>query len=285
MLNDKHAYLIITHNEFEILKLLISALDDVRNDVYVHIDKKVKHLPNLSVKKSRLFVIDKRIDVRWGHVSQIKSELLLFERALKNGPYAFYHLISGTHLPLENQDFIHSFFQKYYNKNVFCNLKRKYGDYSEILKLHRINLFLRYYASPNVLLSRTSQFLWKLFIAIQRELGIIINDNKDAYWANNWCSLSHDAVKYIVDNKKNIINRYRWSFCGDEFFIPTELSKNACCVMERCDLLLFGIIERSNARVIEMSDYERMINSGCLFARKFSVSNNDVVEAVIHKII
>ena len=41
----KHAYLIIAHNEFEVLKRLISALDHEANDIYVHIDAKVKPFP------------------------------------------------------------------------------------------------------------------------------------------------------------------------------------------------------------------------------------------------
>ena len=39
----KHAYLIIAHNEFEILKRLIQALDDERNDIYIHFDRKLNH--------------------------------------------------------------------------------------------------------------------------------------------------------------------------------------------------------------------------------------------------
>lgn len=38
----KHAYLIIAHNDFEILENLIILLDDMRNDIYIHIDVKVK---------------------------------------------------------------------------------------------------------------------------------------------------------------------------------------------------------------------------------------------------
>ena len=38
----KHAYLIMCHNNFEQLKLLLKLLDDERNDIYVHIDKKAK---------------------------------------------------------------------------------------------------------------------------------------------------------------------------------------------------------------------------------------------------
>lgn len=37
----KHAYLIIAHNEFELLKLLIDRIDDARNDIYIHIDQKL----------------------------------------------------------------------------------------------------------------------------------------------------------------------------------------------------------------------------------------------------
>lgn len=40
---DKHAYLIIAHNNFEVLEILIKMLDYKHNDLYVHIDKKVKN--------------------------------------------------------------------------------------------------------------------------------------------------------------------------------------------------------------------------------------------------
>ncbi|UVV53809.1 hypothetical protein NXY15_04150 [Bacteroides thetaiotaomicron] len=43
----KHAYLIIAHNEFEILKRLIQALDDERNDIYIHFDRKAESLSGL----------------------------------------------------------------------------------------------------------------------------------------------------------------------------------------------------------------------------------------------
>ena len=36
----KHAFLIIAHNEYPILEVLLSMLDDERNDIYLHIDKR-----------------------------------------------------------------------------------------------------------------------------------------------------------------------------------------------------------------------------------------------------
>ena len=39
---QKHAYMIIAHNEFDLLEILVRLLDDPRNDIYIHIDAKVK---------------------------------------------------------------------------------------------------------------------------------------------------------------------------------------------------------------------------------------------------
>ena len=66
----RHAFLILAHNEFQILRILLSMLDDERNDIYLHIDKKVvlgsleQYLFRLA--KARLFVLEQRLDVRWG---------------------------------------------------------------------------------------------------------------------------------------------------------------------------------------------------------------------------
>lgn len=113
-MKEKHAYLIIAHNEFEILKILLSMLDDERNDIYLHIDKKVRNidLTEFQTKKSKLIILDKRVDVRWGDYSQIKLELLLFETAYKNSKYTYFHLLSGVDLPIQTQDYIHRFFLK-----------------------------------------------------------------------------------------------------------------------------------------------------------------------------
>ena len=69
-MKDRHAYLIMTHGNFEILKLQLEMLDDSRNDIYIHVDKKVKNFDFLFfrtyVKKAHIEFTKKRINVRWG---------------------------------------------------------------------------------------------------------------------------------------------------------------------------------------------------------------------------
>ena len=36
----KHAYCILAHSQWDQLQLLIDAIDDSRDDIYLHIDKK-----------------------------------------------------------------------------------------------------------------------------------------------------------------------------------------------------------------------------------------------------
>ena len=105
----KHAYLILAHTEFDLLKLLVSCLDDERNDLYVHIDRKVAVLPELHTEKAGLEMLENRIDVRWGDVTVVEAEYALVEAAVAKGPYQYYHLLSGVDLPLKSQDYIHRF--------------------------------------------------------------------------------------------------------------------------------------------------------------------------------
>lgn len=66
---NRHAYLIICHNNFKILQMLLSAIDDDRNDIYIHVDKKAVDVPFEDIRgavcHSPLTFIE-RVSVNWG---------------------------------------------------------------------------------------------------------------------------------------------------------------------------------------------------------------------------
>lgn len=121
----KHAFLIIAHNELRILNILLTMLDDSRNDIYLHLDKKWKlNIQYLyHPQKANFFFVKKRMDIRWGDISSIKLEFKLFRMAYENGPYMYYHLLSGVDLPIKSQDYIHEFFKKIMEKSLLVLLK------------------------------------------------------------------------------------------------------------------------------------------------------------------
>lgn len=275
----KHAYLIIAHNEFEVLQLLVSTLDDERNDIYAHIDKKVRNLPELHTSKSKLSILDKRIDVRWGTVSQIETEMLLFETALSNGTYDFYHMISGTHLPLKSLDEIDGFFEQ----RRGCELMRIYKptEWQIDLKLRRYHFGIRNYQSGNKARKWISQTFWRANMAVQKLLNIRRNTECDFVKSDNWLSLTEKAVSYLVANKERILKKYKYSFCGDEYFVGSELSsaREDFKIMNESKLL-YTVFGNANPKVLTTSDYDDMIASDCLFARKFSKSESEIIKKV-----
>jgi hypothetical protein len=112
---SRHAYLITAHHQFEILEKLLILLDDPRNDIYIHIDSKVKEFDFDRfagiLKYSSIFFVP-RIPVFWGGYSQIEATLILLRESAVKG-YDYYHFISGVDLPLKTQDHIHDFFDKH----------------------------------------------------------------------------------------------------------------------------------------------------------------------------
>ena len=64
----KHAYLIIAHNNFYILKKLIALIDDERNDIYIHVDKKTKNFKKddfINIcKKSQILNCKMKLELR-----------------------------------------------------------------------------------------------------------------------------------------------------------------------------------------------------------------------------
>ncbi|MBQ8429671.1 MAG: hypothetical protein IJX30_06205 [Clostridia bacterium] len=85
---DKHAYLVMAHDNFRILKKQIELLDDEKNDFYIHIDERVEKFDSNylleNIKKSKVKFISNR-KVFWADYTQTQTELDLIGEALNNG--------------------------------------------------------------------------------------------------------------------------------------------------------------------------------------------------------
>ncbi|MBB6130757.1 beta-1,6-N-acetylglucosaminyltransferase [Mucilaginibacter lappiensis] len=274
----KHAYLIIAHHEFNVLKRLLQMLDDERNDIFIHFDKKVKDIPVLQTDKSALHIIKKRINIRWGHISQIEGEYALMEAAMQTDNYKYCHIISGVHLPLYAQDYIHDFFDQLGNLQLLTPMPTYLDEIKN--KMMSYNFFLYNFSGR-----RTYQILWRLGHRVQRLLKIQRHVGTVFKKASNWMSITDGAVRYMISIKEQVLRKYRYTMCGDEFFTPTELENSALreLVLYNERMLKFEI-GRANARTFRLEDFDELMTSGCLFARKFSETDMDLVEKIVETI-
>jgi hypothetical protein len=292
----KHAYLIIAHNEFEILKLLVAALDDARNDIYIHFDAKCGELPLLKCAESKLYILPKRIDVRWGDYSQIETELQLFEYAHgmleRNGvSYQYYHLLSGVDIPLKNQDYIHDFFNTHKGKEFL-------GFYQGNLELELRKKVQMYHLFPK---NFTKDGKWTfrnivraVFCRLQLYLGIKRNKDICLVRGGNWASVTNEFVEFLLSKKKEIKKRFHHTFCADEVYKHTLCwnSKFKDSIYNPQNEAL-GCMRDINWIVTErfsylpsftMDDFERLRNSPMLYARKFDAANIDIVKRIISEL-
>lgn len=292
----KHAYLIMAHNEPYILERLLKLIDDKRNDIFIHIDKKwddfdFEYFQNV-VKESSLY-FTKRLDVKWGSKKQIDCEMLLFKTAKEKGTYAYYHLLSGTDLPLKTQDEMHAFFDKdpHTEYVIFDN----HEDISEdALKRIKYYHFLVSWARSDNKFKRW--FFGKFHfqsLKIMRKIKInrlkkySLNFRKGA----NWVSLTDEFVSYVLTKEKLINEIFKYSYCADELFVQTILYnspyyKNVCSKKNDDYQSLKRLIDwnRGQPYTFKSEDYDLLINSDCFFARKFSVKvDKDIIDKIFEK--
>lgn len=214
----KHAYMIMAHHREDLLECLISALDDERNDIFVHIDKKSMIDENkLKCNHSNL-IFTERINVNWGGYSQIACELLLMKTAVSHGSYEYYHFLSGANYPLKNQDYIHSFFVKN-NGKEFIGFDNA-ADYSERTKYY---ILFSEYGKLKGITGKCILALRSISVFVQKLIGIDRN-KKHSYAIKKGCayfSLTSKAVKYILDSEKAIYELCHNTICCDEVFVQT----------------------------------------------------------------
>ena len=276
----KHAYLIIAHNQFKTLQELLSVLDDTRNDIYVHFDKKLHSIPDLQTHHAKLIVLRERVKVIWGDVSQIKAEYALFKAARYSGErYSHLHLISGTHFPLKSNDYLHEWFDSHTGS---CILKHVNSTKDEVqMRFGLYHFFLKHLVDRNPFVNKLYHLGWRCCLGVQKALGIRRDTSFVRGKASQWCSLTEDAVDLLLAKEKDVLKQFRRSFCSDEFFALSVLegSEVPFCFDDR---ICFVEFVRTTPKVFTEEDFDLLISSNALFFRKMSDLNLPLAKKIEH---
>ena len=275
-MTNKHAYLIIAHKSDYTFTSLIQLLDDPLNDIYIHMDKKNTGFDERAIltKYSKVFFTE-RLSVTWGAYSLVHVELILLKKAVL-GKYQYYHLLSGEDLPIKSQTIIHDFFDSIGNKIFLDFYSRDFTHHTRI----------KYYHFFQELLGRKNNIFWnRWFIKGQKLLGI--NRNKGIQFGKGaeWFSIPHTFAQYIVDHEAWIYQTFRYTLCGDEIFVQTLLLQSPYAdwlFYNRFDDNSFSIMreidwKRGNPYIFRSSDFDMLMASDRMFARKFDCKVDRII--------
>lgn len=268
----------MAHNEFTILEKLIILLDDPRNDIFLHIDKKANNFLESNfrhlVKYSDLFLCD-RMPISWGGFSQIRCELELLKESTKQ-PHVYYHLISGVDLPIKTQNEIHAFFEMNSGKEFISYDPRSFSEnFSERIQyFHFFQEYLGHRKEKDLYF-----YVNKLSLKIQQLIGInrIKSSNLEYKKGVNWFSITQDLAEYLVSQQKNIKSQYEYTKAADEIFLNTIAWNSIFRKTISDDSLRLIDWKRGKPYIFRKEDYETLMNSNALWARKFSEQTDPVI--------
>ena len=281
----KHAFLILAHTDFAVLQLLIASLDDSRNDIFVHFDRKVKTLPKCHTEKAGLFILEQRVDVRWGDYSMIEAELVLFQAARDRGPYHYYHLLSGVDLPLKSQDAIHTFFDEH-DGQEFVGYSR--ATMTPVLseRMQRWYLFPCHFKSDTLV----TYHLRRWFLCLQHALKLYRNRGASFGKGPQWVSVTDCLVRELLSRKRWIRKTFTHTCCPDESLFQTicldsPFHERVHYPEEGDDVLgskrFVGWRANGTLQDWNWPDLDALKSSSALFARKFNSRDPKFLQAVL----
>ena len=282
----RFAYLIMAHDSIEQLKILLRLLDHHENDIYLHIDKKsdiqeAECIECISEAKIHTYKI---YSVYHADISLTECQLFLLREAVKE-QHDYYHLLSGHDLPIKRHSQIVEFFEKNNGKQFIHFVSDEYATNDASIYYHFLHGWIKRH--PN------SAFLglaWKLetkLIDLQR----ILHVRRKLYWGGEWFSITHALAEEFCMYHELLLKKVRWTIASDEYVLQTfyktmasgnyelyEQEKSPGNYVTSARLIDW---KRGNPYVWRMSDYEEIMNSDRMYARKF---NWDTDKEIIIKI-
>jgi Core-2/I-Branching enzyme len=115
------AYILLVHENFENVKLLVEALDDPTVFIYIHVDLASpnefhEQIHSLAKEKSNIAVMGTQFSIIWGHMSLLWVEVRAFFDLLDLIEFDYVINLSGSDYPLKSA------------KTIYQTLERKPGS-------------------------------------------------------------------------------------------------------------------------------------------------------------
>jgi hypothetical protein len=263
------AVLILAHKNIDLLNRLVGHLAE-DFDVFVHLDKKSALTAADVLRHDRVDVVS-RYRVYWGSFNQIRAMIDLLERAYRGG-YDRYLLISGQDIPIRPNSEMIDFFQDNDDEFIECT-PLPCGFWFD----GGLNRITQYHANSGrgvagvrkhaILLTRVYFKFIRSVLRIRRRLDYNFYGGEGAF------NLSQACVGRILDyiqTNPSYLRRFRHTESADEIFFQT-------IVMNECSER--SIVHASlryadwhtgpeSPRILRVSDYGQVRDSGMLFARK-----------------
>ena len=269
------ACIIMAHKEPQQIERFIKKFSQFPFDFYIHLDKKISKAPfDYLIEIPRVHFVSKRIRVRWASYSFLHALLLAFKEVLGKGPYDFISVMSGQDYPIKPVADIYHELEKNKGRNFIS-----YEEGSEWWT-HAITRIKKYHFTNFGFRGRYRiQFFLNAMLPVRKfPLPYTLYGGPRAMCM----TLSADCAGYICDfisSNKQLRRFIRFTWGPDEFVIPTLIMNSAFknTVINNNFYYIDWTKGGTNPKTLTFEDYELLISSDKMLARKFDIKTDSVI--------
>jgi hypothetical protein len=268
----KMALIIFAHKQPDQIERFIKRMHHPSFDFYIHLDKKISIDSFIFLEKiENVFFIRNRKEVIWASHRFTEAILNSTEEVLaSNRSYDFVGTFSGQDYPVQSAEAIANYYANRLNHSFFSMEESDSFWWSHAIT--RINKYHFTYFK-----FRGRYRLQFIVNALLPKRAFPIFDQLYGGPNGSWWTLSTDCASYLVDfmNKNKRLQRFaKYTWCSDEFLIATiimnSIFKNS--VINDCGRYIDWSQGGANPKILRVGDFESIISSNKLFARKFDLS-------------
>lgn len=295
------AFIINAHTDPEHLRRMTDALP-ASAEFYVHVDAKSDIRAFESVTDNpRVHFTKKRINVMWGSLGVVDSQMMAVEEALESGKeYDYFISASGLDYPLYSNDRIEAFLDSHKGTNFIYGVDMEdQGSQSKLYRQYRFlnNKSWRYKTLKSKFRVSLREITYAL--GIRKPLHFEANGkNYKLYKGAMWWAITPELMKAAYQcwrDDRDFLRYFKTSFAPDETFIPTiafndeAFRKTAIGEPETFtrleDVTPLTFIDYTHGiKILDESDLPRLLSSGKMFCRKTITGQSDKLMDKIDKI-
>lgn len=276
----KFAILIITYTSAQQTKRLIQSLNNGKFDFYIHLDKKIDIETHRDMfDMPNVYFVQNRIDIKWAGYTTVEAALSGIRQIAASGiKYDFVNLITGQDYPIKSATYIADFLEKNKGKE-FILFKDFETDWQEAkARVDRYHFTDMSFKGRHRLEKIVNFFTFKRKFPVDMKLY-----GKETFW-----TLSLECAVYVVnfiDSNPKLSNFLRLTWGSDEFIFQSIIMDSPFKdnVINKNYRYIDWPEGGARPRVLGTEDFEKLIASDSIFARKLDINTDENIFDLLDK--
>lgn len=273
----RQAILITAYHDYPQLKRLVEYFDD-GFEVFVHIDKRCRQIPD-EIQRPNVHLYQ-RYRIPWGSVNHLRAIVFLMCEAVSHADLEYFHLITGSDYPVPSLTELKTFCETHRHENYLEYFKLPRPGWDGDGGLDRVNFFwLQRWLRPGE--NQAGYRLTAFLVKLQRKLGLRRKfDFFDGhlYGGGTYWSVSREAVEFalrFLQANPRYLRRFRNTKIAEEICLPTLWANSKLPLTNNSLRFIEWGGWDASPTVLTEKDFEKIIHSGCIFARKMTSMHSE----------